>query len=264
MFNKQTTLDLDGPKLGFSTDPQNLTINAGTAATFVAIGTATFPSNIPAKFATNTGIVTYRWYVDDIAVTDGQSYAGSGTTTLQIFNNTSAKTVYCEADYIPSAYGLPGVAVTVGSARSTGHAIFEPVRSGSAILSLNPQLAIDTQPTDLTVAEGNDAVFTVEASLGDNTTEGFSYQWQINGSDVTDGTTTFDAAKSESVTVTIKDQNGVTETVNFADLSTKTLGTGTYDLTTDGDFESSLELLGAGGGGFILYLTKDKYQKKNY
>ena len=248
MFNKQTTLDLDGPKLGFSTDPQNLTINAGTAATFVAIGTATFPSNIPAKFATNTGIVTYRWYVDDIAVTDGQSYAGSGTTTLQIFNNTSAKTVYCEADYIPSAYGLPGVAVTVGSARSTGHAIFEPVRSGSAILSLNPQLAIDTQPTDLTVAEGNDAVFTVEASLDDNTTEGFSYQWQINGSDVTDGTTTFDAAKSESVTVTIRDQSGVTETVNFADLSTKTLGTGTYDLTTDGDFESSLELLGAGGG----------------
>ena len=52
MFNKQTTLDLDGPKLGFSTDPQNLTVNAGTAATFVAIGTATFPSNIPAKFAT--------------------------------------------------------------------------------------------------------------------------------------------------------------------------------------------------------------------
>ena len=70
MFNKQTTLDLDGPKLGFSTDPQNLTVNAGTAATFVAIGTATFPSNIPAKFATNTGIVTYRWYVDDVAVTD--------------------------------------------------------------------------------------------------------------------------------------------------------------------------------------------------
>ena len=68
MFNKQTTLDLDGPKLGFTTDPQNITVNAGTAATFVAIGTATFPSNIPAKFATNTGIVTYRWYVDDVAV----------------------------------------------------------------------------------------------------------------------------------------------------------------------------------------------------
>jgi len=98
MFNKQTTLDLDGPKLGFSTDPQNLTVNAGTAATFVAIGTATFPSNIPAKFATNTGIVTYRWYVNDIAVTDdpdtdgfdGVNFLGTGTTTLQIFNNTTS------------------------------------------------------------------------------------------------------------------------------------------------------------------------------
>ena len=28
MFNKQTTLDLDGPKLGFGTDPQD-TVNAG-------------------------------------------------------------------------------------------------------------------------------------------------------------------------------------------------------------------------------------------
>ena len=98
MFNKQTTLDLDGPKLGFSTDPQDLTVNTGTVATFVAIGTAIFPSNIPAQFATNTGIVTYRWYVDDVAVFDdpdkvgagesavGVNYLGAGTTTLQIFD----------------------------------------------------------------------------------------------------------------------------------------------------------------------------------
>ena len=82
MFNKQTTLDLDGPKLGFSTDPQDLTVNAGTAATFVAIGTATFPSNIPAKFATNTGIVTYRWYVDDVAVTEFSDISDTATPTV--------------------------------------------------------------------------------------------------------------------------------------------------------------------------------------
>ena len=180
MFSKQTTLDLDGPKLGFSTDPQNLTVNTGTAATFVAIGTAIFPSNIPAQFATNTGIVTYRWYVDDIAATDGDSYAGSGTTTLQIYNNTTAKTVYCEADYIPSAYGLPGVAVTVGSARSTGHAISEPIRSASATLSITPNLTIDTQPVDRSVSVGVAATFGVNASLSDDSTEGFSYQWQVN------------------------------------------------------------------------------------
>ena len=68
MFNKQTTLDLGGPKLGFTTDPQNLTVNTGTGATFFAIGTATYDVNIPAQFATNTGIITFRWYVDDAQV----------------------------------------------------------------------------------------------------------------------------------------------------------------------------------------------------
>ncbi len=70
MFNKQTTLDLGGPKLGFTTDPQNLTVNTGTGATFFAIGTATYDVNIPAQFATNTGIITFRWYVDDAQVFD--------------------------------------------------------------------------------------------------------------------------------------------------------------------------------------------------
>ena len=255
MFNKQTTLDLDGPKLGFSTDPQDLTVNAGTAATFVAIGTATFPSNIPAKFATNTGIVTYRWYVDDVAVTDdpdtdgfdGVNFLGTGTTTLQIFNNTTTKTVYCEADYIPSAYGLPGVAVTVGSARSTGHAISEPVRSASATLSLNPKLSIDTQPVDRIVAVGVAATFGVDASLTDSSTEGFSYQWQINDSDVSDGELEVGVTRTATAKLTYTIDGSSTE-VDFNELSTLTLGVGTYDITVDNNITADLRALGAGGG----------------
>jgi hypothetical protein len=255
MFNKQTTLDLDGPKLGFSTDPQDLTVNAGTAATFVAIGTATFPSNIPAKFATNTGIVTYRWYVDDVAVTDdpdtdgfdGVNFLGTGTTTLQIFNNTTTKTVYCEADYIPSAYGLPGVAVTVGSARSTGHAISEPVRSASATLSLNPKLSIDTQPVDRIVAVGVAATFGVDASLTSGSAEGFSYQWQINDSDVSDGELEVGVTRTATAKLTYTKDGSSTE-VDFTELSTLTLGVGTYDITTDGTITANLRALGAGGG----------------
>ena len=255
MFNKQTTLDLDGPKLGFSTDPQNLTINAGTAATFVAIGTATFPSNIPAKFATNTGIVTYRWYVDDVAVTDdpdtdgfdGVNFLGTGTTTLQIFNNTTTKTVYCEADYIPSAYGLPGVAVTVGSARSTGHAISEPVRSASATLSLNPKLSIDTQPVDRIVAVGVAATFGVDASLTSGSAEGFSYQWQINDSDVSDGELEVGVTRTATAKLTYTKDGSSTE-VDFNELSTLTLGVGTYDITVDNNITADLRALGAGGG----------------
>ena len=258
MFNKQTTLDLDGPKLGFSTDPQDLTVNAGTAATFVAIGTATFPSNIPAKFATNTGIVTYRWYVDDVAVTDdpdtdgfdGVNFLGTGTTTLQIFNNTTTKTVYCEADYIPSAYGLPGVAVTVGSARSTGHAISEPVRSASATLSLNPKLSIDTQPVDRIVAVGVAATFGVDASLTSGSAEGFSYQWQINDSDVSDGELEVGVTRTATAKLTYTKDGSSTE-VDFTELSTLTLGEGTYDISVDNNITADLRALGAGGGTSI-------------
>ena len=248
MFNKQTTLDLDGPKLGFSTDPQNLTVNTGTAATFVAIGTAIFPSNIPAQFATNTGIVTYRWYVDDIAVTDGDSYAGSGTTTLQIYNNTTAKTVYCEADYIPSAYGLPGVAVTVGSARSTGHAISEPIRSASASLSITPNLTIDTQPVDRSVSVGVAATFGVNASLSDDSTDGFSYQWQVNGSDVSDGTLVVSGTKTNTAKLTYtKLGETIGTVVDFSELSTVTIGAGVYDITVDEDVVVDLVAKGAAG-----------------
>ena len=265
MFNKQTTLDLDGPKLGFSTDPQDLTVNTGTAATFVAIGTAIFPSNIPAQFATNTGIVTYRWYVDDTAVfddpdedgADGVNYLGAGTTTLQIFNNTTTKTVYCEADYIPSAYGLPGVAVTVGSARSTGHAISEPIRSASATLSIIPTLSIDTQPVDRIVVVGTAATFGVDASLSNESTEGFSYQWQVNGSDVSDGTLVVSGTKSNTATLTYTRNNANnldapdSETerfVDFSEQSTVTLTYGIYDITVDADVTTDLRALGAGGG----------------
>ena len=183
MFNKQTTLDLDGPKLGFSTDPQDLTVNAGTAATFVAIGTATFPSNIPAKFATNTGIVTYRWYVDDIAVTDdpvmvlmvlifwaqAQPHYRSLIIQQQRLYIVKQTTFQVHMDYQVLLF-------TVGSARSTGHAISEPVRSASATLSLNPKLQIDTQPIDRIVAVGVAATFGVDASLTDDSAEGFNYQ----------------------------------------------------------------------------------------
>ena len=194
MFNKQTTLDLGGPKIGFTTDPQNLTVNTGTGATFVAIGTATFPANIPAQFATNTGIVTQRWYVDGAKVFDDDVFSGTGTTTLQIANNTVGRTVFCEIDYIPSAYGLPGVAVTVGSARSTGNAINEPLRSASATLSVTGDLSIVTQPQDVTFAVGTAVTIGVNAALTDGSTDGFGYQWSISGTDLTDGTANYGGA----------------------------------------------------------------------
>ena len=217
MFNKQTTLDLGGPKLGFTTDPQNLTVNTGTGATFFAIGTATYDVNIPAQFATNTGIITFRWYVDDAQVFDNSVFTGTGTTTLQIANNTVGRTVFCEADYIPSAYGLPGVAVTVGSARSTGNAINEPVRSASAVLTVTPELSIVTQPEDVTFAVGTAVTIGVNAALSNNATDGFGYQWSINGTDLTDGTANFGDA---NLTVSGSTNNVVNLTANSIEATT--------------------------------------------
>ena len=217
MFNKQTTLDLGGPKLGFTTDPQNLTVNTGTGATFFAIGTATYDVNIPAQFATNTGIITFRWYVDDAQVFDNSVFTGTGTTTLQIANNTVGRTVFCEADYIPSAYGLPGVAVTVGSARSTGNAINEPVRSASAVLTVTPELSIVTQPEDVTFAVGTAVTIGVNAALSNNATDGFGYQWSINGNDLTDGTADYGDA---NLTVSGSTNNVVTLTANSIEATT--------------------------------------------
>ena len=211
MFNKQTTLDLGGPQLGFTTEPQNLTVNTGTGATFVAIGTATFPANIPAQFATNTGIVTQRWYVDGAKVFDDDVFSGTGTTTLQIANNTVGRTVFCEIDYIPSAYGLPGVAVTVGSARSTGNAINEPLRSASATLNVTGDLSIVTQPQDVTFAVGTAVTIGVNAALTDGSTEGFGYQWSINDTDLTDGTNNYGGA---NLTISGSNSNVLSITAN--------------------------------------------------
>jgi len=211
MFNKQTTLDLGGPQLGFTTDPQNLTVNTGTGATFVAIGTATFPTDIPAQFATNTGIVTQRWYVDGAKVFDDDVFSGTGTTTLQIANNTVGRTVFCEIDYIPSAYGLPGVAVTVGSARSTGNAINEPLRSASATLNVTGDLSIVTQPQDVTFAVGTAVTIGVNAALTDGSTEGFGYQWSINDTDLTDGTNNYGGA---NLTISGSNSNVLSITAN--------------------------------------------------
>ena len=63
---KQTTLDLNGPILGFSTNPQDVTVNNAGIATFVGIATAYFISQTPANPASNTGVVTHRWYAAGI------------------------------------------------------------------------------------------------------------------------------------------------------------------------------------------------------
>ena len=220
---KQTTLDLNGPILRFSTHPQNVTVNSGGMSTFVGIATAYFISQNPTNiFSSNTGVVTHRWYAagigalsDGTNTTLGATLSGTATTTLTISNVTSPITngiqFFVSADYVPSAYQITGIAistgqpipVTAGTGRSTGNAINEVLFSNSATLTVNPFISITGQPSNSTVAQERTATFSVTASSSDNTS--FSYQWYINGSPVSNGTSgenTISGANTNTLTVT--------------------------------------------------------------
>ena len=199
MIGKQTTLDLNGPILSFTTQPQSVSVCDGGSATFVGIATAFFPTQDPPNPASNTGTLLYQWYADGFGpLTDGTfqgaSITGSGTTTLTITNATSptanALRLFVDVDYVPSAYSQPvGSAVTVGTGRSTGNALNEILNSDTATLTVFPSISIVTQPTAQTAAITRPAIFTTLGALTDTTQGNILYRWQLNGNDLSDSAT---------------------------------------------------------------------------
>ena len=210
---KQTTLDLNGPILGFSTNPQDVTVNNAGIATFVGIATAYFISQTPANPASNTGVVTHRWYAagigalsDGTNTTLGATLSGTATTTLTVSSVTSPTTsgiqFFVGADYIPSAYQSSSP-ITAGTGRSTGNAINDILFSNTATLTVNPSVLISGQPSNSTVAQGQTATFSVTAASSNNTD--VAYQWYIGGSPVSNGTSggnTISGANTNTLTVT--------------------------------------------------------------
>ena len=211
---KQTTLDLNGPILGFSTNPQDVTVNNAGIATFIGIASAYFISQNPTNiFASNTGIVTHRWYAagigalsDGTNTTLGATLSGTATTTLTVSSVTSPTTsgiqLFVGADYIPSAYQSSSP-ITAGTGRSTGNAINDILFSNSATLTVNPSVLISGQPSNSTVAQGQTATFSVVSSSSNNTD--VAYQWYIGGSPVSNGTSggnTISGANTNTLTVT--------------------------------------------------------------
>jgi uncharacterized membrane protein YgcG len=196
---KQTSLDLNGPILSFVQNPNSLSVCSGGTTSFVAIATATFPIQTPSNPASNTGSLSYSWYAEGFGkLTDGTfqqaTISGSGTTTLIITNpispNISQLNVFAGVDYIPSAYSQPvGSAVTVGTARSTGNAINEILFSNSATLNVFPTITITTQPANVVVEETATASFSVVAQSSDNIPGNLSYQWTLNGTNLTNSST---------------------------------------------------------------------------
>ena len=199
--NIPTSLDLNGPILGFTQNPTGvgstgvgIGSEGGGSVTLVGIATTSFPTP-----ASNTGYVTYRWYEQGVgALSDSTYVTGTATTALTLSNlitpTDNQRKFYVEADYVPSAYGTPatpGDPIIAGTARSTGNAINEPLNSGIGTITVDPLIEIIGQPTSIQSEINTDATLTLDAGLTDSWFEGdVSYQWLLNGEDVTDGTVT--------------------------------------------------------------------------
>ena len=66
----QSDLDLNGPTLSFTTQPVGISYSVSSGiATFIGIATATFPT-AQIERDTNTGTVTYQWYLNDNELSD--------------------------------------------------------------------------------------------------------------------------------------------------------------------------------------------------
>jgi len=255
-----TSLFLNGPKLGIVTDPQSQTDVIGVA-TFTGIATASFPNPTD---GVNDGSIEINWYFDGskIANDEGtQNYTsnasivgfssatgtGSTITINGLTTDDNNKEVYFTADYIPSAYQTTSP-VTAGTARSTGNAFNELLQSGIATITVSPIIEITSQPTDVVVGETFEAKYSIAAKTtpGDGSV---NYQWQLDGNDLSDGTTTrtVSGAVDGSIIISV---DGQTTDIKFSEVSSyDSFVTGKiYTLTADRDITTKLFVSGAGGG----------------
>ena len=181
--DKQIDLDLNGPILSFTTNPTGvgstgvgINSTGGGSVQLIGIATATFPTS-----ANNAGSIAYQWYEQGVgALSDSTYVTGTATTTLTLSNlitpTDNGRKFYLEADYVPSYY-------------VTGNATNEPLNSGIGTVTVDPLISIIAQPTSLTTIPDKNVVFSVDAELTNDGTD-LEYQWQLDGTDVTDGTVT--------------------------------------------------------------------------
>ena len=209
--DKQIDLDLNGPILSFTTNPTGVgstgVVSGGTgggSVSLTGIATATFPTS-----ANDAGSIAYQWYEQGVgALSDSTNVTGTATTTLTLSNLITPadnnRKFFLEADYVPSYY-------------VTGNAINEPLNSGIGTVTVDSLITITTQPSDVSVISGQDAAFIIDAeSTGD---DDLTFQWQLDGSNVTDGTvtkssviTTVSGATTNTLVLN-SDDSGITYTV---------------------------------------------------
>ena len=178
-----TNLDLNGPNLSFTTQPVGVATVNNSSVTFIGIATATFP-----QAAANSGSIVYQWYDQNGAISNGTYVTGAATTTLTISNvispTDSNRQIYLQADYVPY--------------QTTGNALNEPTNSNVGTLTVYPVLSIVTQPVETTATINFPATFNCQAVSSDGSD--VSYQWQLNGKNLVDGSLSFVSTNTTLIT----------------------------------------------------------------
>ena len=140
----------------------------------------------------NKGSVDYRWHEVGVGpLFDSATITGTATTTLTISNlrtpTDNGRQFFLEVDYDPQT------AVGIGSTTITGNAPNEPFNSGIATVTVTPLVQITTQPAFTSTFPNVATNISVVASLSDSSFgDDTQYQWQLDGSDVSNGTITKD------------------------------------------------------------------------
>ena len=188
-----TSIDLNGPTLSFLEQPVGITTIESTAS-FTGIVTST---------PVGTGHLSYQWYEVGVGAVGSASTAevGIGTTltlTGLVDPDDSGRQFYLQSSYVASAYGSGPI--TAGTARSTGKALNGPLNSNTIALGISPTISITTQPGISTVVTSANASFGIAATVTDGTINNLTYQWQEDGSDLSDSTT---VAGSATTSLTI-------------------------------------------------------------
>jgi hypothetical protein len=211
----QTTTDLNGPFLRFTTEPEAETVDDGGSVTLTGIATAEFKHNptIPGERVTNTGEIEYQWYIDGTAAVDTtDKISGSQTNELTLSNlsnpTETGRSIVLRATYAGSAYQSEEGAITAGIAASTGNGVNQPIDTTAVVVTVNPTISIDTQPEEATAAQGVDATFTVVASASDGSD--VNYQWNQDGNPLSDSDT---VSGANSPTLTISSTTVGTSTI---------------------------------------------------
>ena len=253
--NIPTELHLNGPNVGFSSVPLDASATVTGVATFTAIGTASFPYN------NVNGSFSFDWYYDgkltkDTAIDPTSSASvetngalGISTITINgITGDDDKKKVFAIVNYVPgpdeSIIDYPGE----GKGRADSR---DDQGTAVAVLTAPPRIQITKQPASSVIGSGNTATFEVEAVIapgGGNIT----YQWQLEGENLTNGTTTRTVQSSgdEFPTMEVTSDGGDNFTLDWSTLSTyNSFVTGrTYTLKSSENLIAALAATGAGGG----------------